>query len=544
MTMNPATPNLELTARLFKTQATRHAVIGAGIALLTVVIATLLACGVEYHSISLDGLIAVQKTNPALWLLDLAPFAFALWGQYVGSTMAYQASALVMDETAELRQKASALEYQIQHGQSDGPRLGLPNRRALRSTLAQSLARPDDPARRPSVLMIEIDQLRDVDRILGDEMAEDLMLVVAQRLQNMISRDEVLAYLGHSEFGLLSTGISDVDGLQRQAQRIHRVLDTPVSVSGMQIRLQARIGAALHVGDMKLDAEGLLRRAEVAKYAARTEEQDFQLYNDSLESRGAGRLSLSAELHSTLGHEGLTLAFAPQLNLADGSYRRLRLYPRWPHPHRGLLEEADFLDLPERGGLLHSLCLWLLLQGLDNLERWRRHEPSLAMIIQLPKHSLARVPLGEMVTRLLLAHDLPGNALTLEFSESTLRVDEPCTIRQLSSLRKLDVGICLGNFGGAGCSIVSLLDFPISEVRLSPALTQRAQFDAKAARLLGQHIKIAREMDIICGADGVTSHGQLELLQSLDCEWVEGPSIQSQRNAEATTAWLQQQRKD
>jgi diguanylate cyclase len=539
--MNAATNSLELTARLFRTQASHHAVMGAGIALVTVILATLLACGVEFRSLSIEGLIAVQRSNPALWLLDLTPFAFALWGQYVGTMMAYKASALVLDETAELRQKASALEYQIEHGQAEGPRLGLPNRRALRSTLAQALSHPADQTRHPAILMIEIDQLRDVDRILGDEMAEDLMRIVAQRLQNIISREQVLAYLGHNEFGLLSTGAASVEGLQHQARRIHRALDTPVSMAGMQIGLQARIGAAIVEDGQHVDAEGLLRRAEVAKYAARTEEQDFQLYNNTLESRGAGRLSLTAELHSSLGNDGLTLAFAPQLRLADGRYHRMRLYPRWPHPHRGLLEETDFLNLPERGGLLHGLSLWLLQQGLEKLECWRRDDPEMILCIRLPDHAVTRLPLSEMLTRLLSAHDLPGNAIVLEFNESALRADEPCAMRHLDSLRKQGVGICLTGLGGACCSTVSLLDFPISEVRLASSLTLRAQFDAKAAKLLASYVGLVHEMSISCGAEGVSSHGQLELLQSLDCDWAEGSAIQVLRNFSDSTAWVQQQ---
>ncbi|MGH8561265.1 MAG: EAL domain-containing protein [Nevskiales bacterium] len=540
--MNPATSSFELTARLFKTRANRYAVVGTGIALLTVIVASLLACAVARQGISLEGLLAVQKTNPALWLLDLTPFVFALWGQYTGSMMAYQASALVLDETASLRQKASALEYQIEHGQPEGPRLGLPNRRALRSALTQILARPADAARWPAVLMIEIDQLRDVDRIMGDEIAEDLMRIVAQRLQNIIGREQVLAYLGHSEFGLLTIGATDADELQRQALRIHRALDTPVAMAGMQISLHARIGAAIASDGSVPDAENLLRRAEIAKYAARTEQNDFQIYDASLETRRAGRLSLTAELHSSIGNEGLELAFAQQLKLSSdcAGSQRLRLYPRWPHPHRGMLEENDFLDLPERGGLLHGLSLWLLQQGLDQLEQWRRkHDPALVMVVRLPEKALVRLPLSEMLTRLLAAHDLPGDALVLECSETSMRDGGRNALRHIESLTRQGVGICLAGLGGPYCGLATLLDFPISEVSLSASLTQRATHEQKARQMLGSHLALAHEMKLVCSAVDVNSDAQLELLRSLACDWVEGPVVQSMRNASASTDWLQ-----
>jgi diguanylate cyclase len=540
--VQPVASSIELTARLFKDRVNRYAVIGSAIALLTVVVATLLACAVEFRELSLSGIIDVQTHNPALWLLDLTPFIFALWGQYTGTVMAYQASALVMDETAELRKKTSALEYQIEHAQTEGPKLGLPNRRALRTVLTQILARDGAAVRQPAVLMIEIDQLRDVDRILGEEIAEDLMRIVAQRLQNLVSRDQVLAYLGHNEFGLLFIHAPEPDELQRQALRIHRALDTPVALAGMQISLQARIGAAIANDGGVLDAESLLRRAEIAKYAARTEQNDYQLYDASLETRRAGRLSLTAELHAGVSHDALELAYAPQLDLRDGRYRRLRLYPRWPHPRRGTLEESEFINLAERGGLLHSLSLWLLQQGLDQLEQWRRaRDPALALVVRLPEQSLVRLPLSEMLTRLLSAHDLPGDALVLEFSEQALRGSGRDGMRHLESLTRQGVGICLAGLGGPQCSPASLLDFPVSEVRLAGALIRRAQEDSRAALLLERHMALVHDLQLGCGASEVHTRAQLEQLQSLACDWVEGTAVQPLRSADDCGRWLQEQ---
>ena len=537
--MASATPSFELTAQLFRSRVNRYAIIGSGIALATVIIATLLACAVETRGISINGIIGVQLHNPALWLLDLTPFVFALWGQYTGSMMAYQASAMVLDETSELRKKTIALEYQIEHGQPGGPRLGLPNRRALRSVLGQMLARTPDPVRSPAVLMIEIDQLRDVDRIMGEEIAEDLMRIVAQRLQNVLSREQVLAYLGHNEFGLLLPGAAGVEDLQQYAQRILRALDTPVALAGMQIGLEARIGAAIANDGSTLDAESLLRRAEIAKYAARTEQNDFQIYDASLETRRAGRLGLTAELHASLSHDALELTFAPQLSLADGRYPRLRVFPQWPHPHRGQLEESEFINLPERGGLLHGLSLWLLQQSLDQLEQWRRqYDATLVMVIRLPEQALARLPLSEMITRLLSAHDLPGDALVLEFSEQALRAGGRNAVRHLESLSRQGVRICLSGLGGPQCSLAALLDFPVSDVRLAGSLLQRAQNESKAALLLERHLSLTNKLRLLCTAPDVNSRTQLEALRPLGCEFAEGRVVQPLRGTADTADWL------
>lgn len=535
--MAGVTGSFELTARLLRARANRYAVIGSGIALFTVAVATVLACAVEFRSVSAAGLLAVQSHNPALWLLDLTPFVFALWGQYTGTVMAYQASALVQDETAELRRRTSALEYQLEHEQSGRPRLGLPNRLALRTLLGQLLARAPGQGR-AAVLAIEIDPLRDMDRILGEDLAEDMMRIVTQRLRNILTREQVLAHFGHTEFGLLVADETGADALQQQARRVLRTLDVPVALGGMQISLQAHVGAASTQDEPAIDAESLLRRAEIAKYAARTEHHDFRLYDASLETRHAGRLNLSAELHASLGHEGLEPAFAAQLDLGGGRYRRLRLYPRWPHPRRGLLEEPGFINLPERGGLLHALSLWLLQQGLEWLETWRRRDAALVMAIRLPEQALARLPLDEMLMRLLAAHDLPGESLVLEFSEQALRAADRNAVHAAEALSRHGVRICLRGLGASECSLAALLDFPVAEVRLAGSLIQRAQNENKAALLLEHYLSMVRKLHLVSTAGGVVAHAQLQTLRALGCDWAEGSVVQPLRTPADTGVWL------
>lgn len=536
--MEPVASRLEYTAGLFRAKANRNAVAGALFAFATVVLATLLVCLTANQEIGLTSILTAQRTNPALWLLDLMPLVFAVWGQHTGTVLSYQASAMVMDETAALRERSDALAYQLEHSQAENPWLGLPNRRALRAALSEVLARTGESARLPATLMVEIDQLRDVNRILGEATAEDLMRMVAQRLRSITSREQVLAYLGHNEFGMLCSSITSVDDLQQLAQRIQRALDTPVAMAGMQISLQARIGAALADGDPTTDAETLLRRAEIAKYAARTDLNDYVLYQPALETTRAGRLGLAAELHSSLSHDGLSLSYLPLLDRQDGSFNRLRACPRWPHPRRGMIEERDFLHLAERGGLLHGLSLWLLRQGMNALESARRqHGAKIVLSVRLPDAALNRLPVHEMVARLLAAHDLPNDALVLEFSEASLRATSSGSAAQLEALRRRGVGICLEGFGGPQCGLSTLVDYPLGEVMLSGSLVKRVPDDVRATTVLQSTIALARQLGLRCSATGVSSRAQREALQE-HCDWLAGPAIQDLVPHENLGEWL------
>jgi PleD family two-component response regulator len=67
------------------------------------------------------------------------PFVFAFWGQYVRSIMAYEAGALVMDQTDELRAQTTALEMKAMHDATHDSLTDLPNRTLFRDRLNQAL---------------------------------------------------------------------------------------------------------------------------------------------------------------------------------------------------------------------------------------------------------------------------------------------------------------------------------------------------------------------------------------------------------------------
>ena len=531
-------PTLEFTARLLRTQANRHAVLGTVFAILCVVLGTLLVCWTTTGGISLDGVAAAQSGNPALWFLDAMPLMFGLWGQYTGTMMAYRASAMVLDETAALRDKAVVLEYQLQSGNEPGPDLGLPNRKALRAAITQALSLSTRSAFATTVMLIEVDQVEDVDRIMGDEVADDLMRLVAQRLQAAVPKQQLLAYLGHNEFGLLMTRLTTPEEIQQQALRMQRALDAPIAVAGLQFSLATHIGAAIAT-EPDVESETLMRRAEVARFAARAGGREYLLYRPEFESESAGKLSLAAELHTALMNDGLELLFAPQLNLREDRPDRLRVFPQWPHPRLGTMQESDFVHLPERGGILHSLTLWMLQETLARLEDWRRRiHPSLRFSLRLPDSAFASMPVAETVERLLAAHDLPGSAIVLEVSEAALRAGDELAHRNASNLARLGVGICLADFGGPRCGISVLVDYPISELRLFPGLLAGATGNGKAAAALSASLSVCGQMGLTATAPGVDDPQQIELLRGLDCRRVEGAAVRTPLTAAETPAWM------
>ncbi|HEX4873063.1 MAG TPA: EAL domain-containing protein [Nevskiaceae bacterium] len=533
---------LDSTAAFLRGRANRHAWLGLIFAIAVLVLATLLVCLYnENGRLSLDGLIRAQAGNPALWALDLMPLLFMIWGQYVGAVMAYQAGALVQDETRALREQATILQYRLGREAAAGETFGLPNRQAMLSELDRIVTRRGERGGSAALLVVSSPQQLEIQQSQGEEAARELAAQVAERLQHVLSQDAFLAWLGQDGFGILLPRLNDEAEPRKLATRLQLALDTPLVLGGQPTSVRVVIGIALYPAHGP-DAEALLRHAQIARYAAAHGHRDWMLYHAGLESAQAEIPRLTADLHAALAHKGLGCDYQLQLAPAVSNKVRLRAVPYWDHPHRGRLQAAQFLHLPGRMGVTHALLLWQLEESLDHLARWRRRHPQreVRLVLTLPDAALGGIAVADTVSRMLSSHDLPGAALVLEITPQALAgaASGSAALSQICDLRALGVSLCLDGVGLQGGSPAAALEFPINELRLPPELIQRALREDGAGAVVESFGLLAKRLRLGLVIAGIDSEAAHSFALRMGADQVEGEIHGPRLNAEAVGDWL------
>ena len=260
--------------------------------------------------------------------------------------------------------------------------------------------------------------------------------------------------------------------------------------------------------------------------------------------RGARRRALehphlAGELHHAIRHSGLGAEYCGLQPQRADLPPRLRLASYWPHPHRGRLEERELLAIPDRRSLAHALTLWLLGEGLVRLAAWRAgFEPRLALSLRLPDAALRYLPLGELVGRLLTAHDLPAAALALEFGESGLVGGGGHARSQLAALRGAGIGVCLAGVGYPGAAVTTPLYHPVNELCLSPLLLQRAARDATAEQAMLHVMAAGRALGQRLILTGVDTGDLRALAMRLGGDYAEGLAYGLRLEPDAVAALL------
>lgn len=511
---------LNKTASFLRARANRHAWTGLGIALAALCLALAFSSYLQYETISFETLQAIQQNNPAIWLLELMPFLFLAWGQHIGTVMSYQAGAMLADETRELREQNNKLEYELEHKGHTKQLTDLPNQWSFAAKLARVISRRAEQQGRCAVLVIDTQQYHEVALAHGDDAAREFIDQVVQRLSTSLAEGSVIGHFGYDDFAVLIRNVESEIEVMAIAGHIQSSLDTPLHIRRQPMSLRSSIGIAIYP-EHGNDADTLIRHAETAKYAASASLLECLAYKPELENARSETPRLIAELHASLDCDGLSANYFLQQPLREDEAPRLRMISRWAHPRRGTLDQDEFLNLPSRPSLIHSLALWQLRSACEHLASVRETLPTMTISLRLGDSAYKDFPLAETVTRLLRAHDLPIDALTLELRESALH-DNSIAIEQLQKLRNNGVRTCLIGIGGPGASPACVLYFPVSEVQLVPELLVLASNQDAARHVLNSTVKMFEGLNIKVTACGADTAELLALARSTGADYAEG----------------------
>lgn len=213
------------------------------------------------------------------------------------------------------------------------PLTGLPNRQWLLERTWTALEEAGSTGSRSALVLIDLDRFRAVNDTLGHLAGDRLLLQIADRLRLALPRGAEAARLGGDEFAVLLPTADSITSAQRVARHLVAELSSPLDLDGLTLVLEASAGVAVHP-DHALDAEGLLRRADVAMYQAKRDRTGVEVYESKRDSNTPDRLGLLGDLRRALDAQEVELHYQPKVRF-DGQVAGLEALVRWVHPERG-----------------------------------------------------------------------------------------------------------------------------------------------------------------------------------------------------------------
>ncbi|MBV9952969.1 MAG: PAS domain S-box protein [Acidimicrobiia bacterium] len=397
---------------------------------------------------------------------------------------------------------------------------GLPNRTLLQDRLRQALRRTEGSGW-TAVLFIDVDRLMVVNDSLGHAAGDRLLAAIGERVRAASPDDATVARFAGDEFVVLTEcrgGVHQVVGL---AESIRAAVEEPLVLDERELRPSVCIGVALTDHDLTAP-EDLFRDADLAMRRAKQRGRNrVELFDRDMLGRAMSRLSLEVELRRAIDGGQLRLHYQPVMS-RDGALASAEALLRWHHPERGLLGPEDLIDLAEDTGLIVPIGAWAVGEACRQLAEWRRTSPALSVAVNLSTRQLLEPGLQTMVRDELLASGLPGDALTLELTESTLVQDATRAGHLLTELRALGVRLAVDDFGTGYSSLLYLRNFPVQVLKLDRYFVAGLTEHAEDAAIIRSTIDLAHTLGLEAIAEGVETAEQFETLRANGCDLMQG----------------------
>ena len=370
------------------------------------------------------------------------------------------------------------------------------------------------------LMLLDLDDFKLVNDTLGHQSGDELLREASRRLAADARPADLVTRLGGDEFALLLKLDADADP-RRIAERVLDLLAEPVLVDGAQIRMQASAGFAESDRPSVGIAE-LLRRADVAMYAAKGAGRRLEAYDVRMDEASHARLETVHELDVAFVESQFVLHYQPKIAIDTGATIGAEALVRWQHPTRGLLYPDAFLPIVEQSGTMGRLTQIVLELAAEQLAAWHAAGLPISVAVNLSASDLLDADLPERIMALLSEHSVPVNALELEITESVLMIDPERACGLLDVLHGLGLRVSVDDYGTGYCSLAYLRDLPVDELKIDRSFISGLGQDPRSDAIVSSTIELAHALSLSVIAEGVEDEHVLSALRAFGCDSAQG----------------------
>lgn len=414
-------------------------------------------------------------------------------------------------------------EEQIKHQAYHDALTGLPNRFLFHDRLSQALAHASRNHEMLAVMFLDLDRFKLINDSLGHAVGDQLLQAVARRLTGCLRKVDTVSRLGGDEFTVIIPQITREKDAAKVARKIISALFSPFVLNGHEFFITTSIGISLYPTD-GTDIETLIKNADTAMYRAKEKGGNhYQFYTADMNAKAVERLALETSLRRALDRQEFELYYQPLTDLSASRIAGAEALIRWRHPELGIVSPEDFIQSAEETGLIVRIGEWILFTACKQIKAWQESRlPIERVCVNLSARQLLQEDLVVTIAWVLQETGIDPGCLELEIAENITISDLEQAIETLRELKLLGVRIAMDDFGTGYSSLMYLKKFPIDTLKIDRSLVRDIPSNSDDMAIISAVVTLAHTLKMEVVAEGVETRQQLGLLQSLNCDLIQG----------------------
>lgn len=408
------------------------------------------------------------------------------------------------------------------------PLTHLPNRLAFESQFSLALRTAEREARQMALMVIDLDNFKNINDTLGHQVGDELLAQVARRLRNCVRDSDLVARLGGDEFVVVLPELESLTAAARVAAKIQEALADSYALDVHVLYTTPSIGISIYPSD-GTDTLSLLRNADTAMYCAKNAgRNNHKFYAAPMNAAAGQRLKLENALRQAISSlspvsSEFSLCLQPQVNARSGQISGFEALLRWNSPVFGEIGPTRFIGIAEETGLIQPLGDWVIWEACRVVRQLKQQGLSgLPVAINISAQQLRHENLLLMVKGALACYELEPGDIELEVTESTAMQTPEITLSILDQFAAMGIRLAIDDFGTGYSSLAYLKHLPIHRLKLDRSFVEDIEIDPNDAAICGATIALAHSLGLELVAEGVEKVAQRDYLTQLGCDALQG----------------------
>ncbi|KQS89625.1 MULTISPECIES: putative bifunctional diguanylate cyclase/phosphodiesterase [unclassified Rhizobium] len=395
---------------------------------------------------------------------------------------------------------------------------GLRNRVGLFDGLQAMIDDAEDHRTDVMLFYLDMDGFKEVNDVYGHATGDRLIKSVSVGLSHLVPEGGLLARLGGDEFAIgIPVKLGDAD---KPSLEMH-ILDffsEPFVIGDLVVVVGVSIGTAISALGA-VDAEELLRRADIAMYKAKAEGRGRAIaYDADMDAVLAERKALEAALRSGIQSDEFYVVYQPVVDAGSYAIIGLEALLRWKSPVMGMVSPDIFIPLAETTGLIDKLGLFVMEEALRVVRSW----PQIGISINVSPAQFRNPFFIPKVSRLLEESGVRPSSVTLEVTEGYFIHNPEQARRMIGALNGLGVRMALDDFGAGFSSIGYLRQFGFDRLKLDRSMIRALEDGPSGRDMLQATLALAAALDIPVTAEGIETEEEAVILRLCGCDHLQG----------------------
>lgn len=401
---------------------------------------------------------------------------------------------------------------------------GLYNRNYFVRILGEWIRRAQDETAVVSVIFVDIDDFRKINDGMGIVIGDEVVQLLGQYLGEYGSEDIIVSHINSDIFCMAIYNPCYMKNVEYVHSKVQERLKEGFKLSsGEEITITVSMGVAEYPEASK-NALELINCAEIVMFKAKSAGKDaIQYFDAPILDEFLNTVQIENKLKEAIFSENFSLKFQPQYYINENKLRGVETLIRWRDDDGNMISPAVFIPIAEKNGTIIPIGNWVMGEAIRQFADWKKkYEYDMILSINISALQYKRDDFIENLLQFVKEYSVKPEEIELEITETVLIDDFKAVIDKMLILREYGFRVSLDDFGTGYSSLSYLSGLPLNTIKIDKAFIDTVLVDWATKIVMESIIQMVHKLGYESIAEGIETKEQLEYLQQIGCDVIQG----------------------